>query len=209
MLPDADDAGRDHMVRFAGFCADVGLKVKVVQIPNLPLKGDVVDFFKDGRTKEELFELVKAARLYEPGPVPAPPGVAPSADETSSHDDAWPVPLSEVAYHGLFGNIVRAVEPHTESSPAALLLQLLTMFGNPNSCLSSGGWRRCVAWRSPPRERSRMLASRLEVGRDSVSLVATLSSTRTPSAGACRAMWPPRRSIAASADEADRFVVVA
>ncbi len=45
-------------------------------------------------------------------------------------DPAWPTPLSEPALHGLAGEIVRTIEPHTESDPAALLLQMLVAFGN-------------------------------------------------------------------------------
>src|SRR5712671_70478 len=42
----------------------------------------------------------------------------------------WPDPLPSEAYHGLAGEIVRAIEPHTEADPAALLLQLLAGFGS-------------------------------------------------------------------------------
>jgi hypothetical protein len=42
----------------------------------------------------------------------------------------WPRPLDEAALHGLAGDIVRTIEPHTEADPAALLLQLLAAFGN-------------------------------------------------------------------------------
>ncbi|MFA5928555.1 MAG: bifunctional DNA primase/polymerase, partial [Candidatus Margulisiibacteriota bacterium] len=42
----------------------------------------------------------------------------------------YPAPLSEEAFHGLAGEIVHAIEPHTESDSAALLLQLLVCFGN-------------------------------------------------------------------------------
>lgn len=42
----------------------------------------------------------------------------------------WPAPLSEEAFHGLGGEIVRTIEPHTESDPAALLIQFLVAFGN-------------------------------------------------------------------------------
>ena len=42
----------------------------------------------------------------------------------------WPDPLSSEAFHGLAGEIVRAIEPHTEADPVSLLIQLLTAFGN-------------------------------------------------------------------------------
>jgi hypothetical protein len=42
----------------------------------------------------------------------------------------WPSPMHPAAFHGLAGQIVRALEPHTESDPAALLLLALSAFGN-------------------------------------------------------------------------------
>lgn len=42
----------------------------------------------------------------------------------------WPAPPGDDAYHGLAGDIVRAIEPHTEADPVAILSQLLVAFGN-------------------------------------------------------------------------------
>jgi len=42
----------------------------------------------------------------------------------------WPAPLADEAFHGLAGELVRAIEPETESDPAALLINFLTYFGN-------------------------------------------------------------------------------
>jgi hypothetical protein len=39
-------------------------------------------------------------------------------------------PPHDLAFHGLAGNIVRTIEPHSEADPAALLVQTLTEFGN-------------------------------------------------------------------------------
>ena len=44
--------------------------------------------------------------------------------------DDFPERLSEVAYYGLAGEIVRRIEPHTEADPVALLIQILVVFGN-------------------------------------------------------------------------------
>src|SRR5687767_11259434 len=44
--------------------------------------------------------------------------------------DAWPPSLNIDALHGIAGEIVRAIEPHTEADPVAILLQLLAAFGN-------------------------------------------------------------------------------
>ena len=40
----------------------------------------------------------------------------------------WPKPLAVEAFHGLAGEIVRAIEPHTEADPAALLVQSLAAY---------------------------------------------------------------------------------
>jgi hypothetical protein len=42
----------------------------------------------------------------------------------------WPDPLAQEAYHGLAGEIVRAIEPHSEADPVALLMQTLIAFGS-------------------------------------------------------------------------------
>ena len=42
----------------------------------------------------------------------------------------WPDALEEAAYYGLAGEIARAIEPHTEADPVAVLIQFLMAFGN-------------------------------------------------------------------------------
>jgi hypothetical protein len=44
--------------------------------------------------------------------------------------DDFPEPLSEVAFHGLAGDIVRRIAPHTEADRVALLIQILAAFGS-------------------------------------------------------------------------------
>lgn len=43
---------------------------------------------------------------------------------------SWPSPLGEPAFHGLAGEIVRLIEPHTEADTAAVLVQLLVCVGS-------------------------------------------------------------------------------
>jgi hypothetical protein len=43
---------------------------------------------------------------------------------------SWPEPLKEAAFHGVIGDMVRLIEPHTEADPAAILIQSLVAFGN-------------------------------------------------------------------------------
>jgi hypothetical protein len=43
---------------------------------------------------------------------------------------SWPDPLRRVAYHGLAGRVVRAIEPHSEADPVAVLVSFMVGFGN-------------------------------------------------------------------------------
>jgi hypothetical protein len=56
------------------------------------------------------------------------------AEQFNGHDFAtvepWPEPLADDAYHGIAGELVRAIEPTTEADPVAILLQFLAAFGN-------------------------------------------------------------------------------
>ena len=60
----------------------------------------------------------------------------------------WPAPLDKMAFQGLAGEIVKVIEPETESDPAAILIQLLTAFGN---CIGSGPHFMVEADRHPMR----------------------------------------------------------
>lgn len=48
----------------------------------------------------------------------------------NGNSSSWPAPVNELAYQGLAGEIVKTIEPHTESDPLAILIQTLTVFGN-------------------------------------------------------------------------------
>ena len=49
----------------------------------------------------------------------------------------YPSPLNEAAFHGLAGEIVKTIEPHSESAPVALLSNFITAFGN---IIGAGTW---------------------------------------------------------------------
>lgn len=54
----------------------------------------------------------------------------------------WPEPVDDAAYHGVLGDIVRSIAPHTEADPVGILGALLTMFGmvvGGSSYLYQGG----------------------------------------------------------------------
>lgn len=61
---------------------------------------------------------------------PAGMGKAISSAKSAVHEAPWPEPPKEEAFHGLAGEIVRVIEPHSEADPVALLIQLLVAFGS-------------------------------------------------------------------------------
>lgn len=61
-------------------------------------------------------------------PVRRYPRLADTANEPKDFD--WPKPLRQKALQGLAGDVVRLIAPQSESDPAALLVQFLTLFGN-------------------------------------------------------------------------------
>jgi hypothetical protein len=62
-----------------------------------------------------LKELPEDDRLPASNPLPAPAG--------------WPAAADPAVYHGLAGEIVNSIAPHTEADPIAILAQLLVAFG--------------------------------------------------------------------------------
>lgn len=65
-------------------------------------------------------------------------------DDTLPIPDGWPAPPGRAAYHGLPGEIVAAIAPHTEADPVALLPQLLVAAG---AAIGRGAWFQVEATR--------------------------------------------------------------
>ena len=61
----------------------------------------------------------------------------------------WPAAPGPAAYHGLLGEIVRALEPETEADPIAILTQLLVAFG---TAVGRGAYFEIEATRHHPHE---------------------------------------------------------
>jgi len=57
VLPDNDDAGRDHVARAAASLCGSGAKVKILELPGLPEKGDISDWLAASGTAKELVRL--------------------------------------------------------------------------------------------------------------------------------------------------------
>jgi hypothetical protein len=73
---------------------------------------------------------------------PEDPG--PAGELTLDPPDGWPAPPDPAAYHGLAGEIVHQLAPHTEADPIAILSQLLVAFG---AAVGRGAWFQVEATR--------------------------------------------------------------
>ena len=72
VLPDNDEAGQAHAdTVIAALHGTVG-KIKRLDLPNLPPKGDVADWLQAGNGKNVLLELARQAPVVETAPEPKP-----------------------------------------------------------------------------------------------------------------------------------------
>jgi hypothetical protein len=67
ILPDNDEPGRKHAEQIAEALHGIAASVLILELPDLPPKGDVSDWFSAGGTASKLYELVAQARQAEAG----------------------------------------------------------------------------------------------------------------------------------------------
>jgi hypothetical protein len=127
LWPDHDKDGRAHMNSIAAALAGVAASVRVLTWGEQP-KDDAFDFFARGCTTEQLDGLLAEAPPWKDEPSSPTPD-RDSAASAKISADAWPT-LSDEALHGLPGDIVRTIGPHTEADPVNVLIHCLAMFGN-------------------------------------------------------------------------------
>lgn len=70
IVPDNDAPGREHAKQVATALHGTAASVKVLELPNLPEKGDVSDWLQTGGTIQQLQELVNATPEWKPSPTP-------------------------------------------------------------------------------------------------------------------------------------------
>jgi len=73
----------------------------------------------------------------------------PADTATLEAPDGWPAPPGAPVCHGLAGEIVNTIAPHTEADPVAILSQLLIAFG---AAVGRGAWFSVEATRHHPNE---------------------------------------------------------
>ncbi len=79
ILPDKDEAGKEHAQTVVANIFDGAAAVKVVELSGLSDKGDVVDYLAGGRDIEDMLDEVKAAPVL---------GKAPPAEAVADNDNA-------------------------------------------------------------------------------------------------------------------------
>jgi hypothetical protein len=127
IVADNDDIGRAHVAAVAAELAPIASIVRAVELGGLDEHGDISDWIEAGGSQsdfETLVELIPAFELSGPAGAPIPPRAAQQV-----HDFPWPI-MPDAAYHGLAGDVVRAILPHSEADPAAILIQVLASAGN-------------------------------------------------------------------------------
>jgi Protein of unknown function (DUF3631)/CHC2 zinc finger len=65
LLPDNDNAGWDHINKIGASLSAIAKTIRVVALPGLPLKGDVVDWAKADGTREKLDALLAEAPIWK------------------------------------------------------------------------------------------------------------------------------------------------
>ena len=66
ILPDNDEAGRDHAQAVARSLRGIATRIRVAELPNLSRKGDVSDWFEAGGTINALYDIMEAASDWRP-----------------------------------------------------------------------------------------------------------------------------------------------
>jgi len=136
VLPDNDPPGLTHGRQVADACTQAGLRVKLVPLPGLPLKGDVSDYLT-AHPKADLAQVVRQAPLYDPArPVadPAPLALTSLADFLSTPDAAIDYVVEDRIPAGSV--VLFVAPPKTGKSTATRSLALAVAQGVPWM-----GWR--------------------------------------------------------------------
>lgn len=61
LVADNDEAGRDHVRKVATLLSPIAKEVRILELPNVPEKGDLTDWHRAGGTREELDRLIQSA----------------------------------------------------------------------------------------------------------------------------------------------------
>jgi hypothetical protein len=136
LLLDNDHQGEKHLEVVGAALNGVAVEIRIVRFPELAEGGDVSDFIEQRRNDglDDLAIKRELAERFRDAPARAEDNSLNSLNSQSESEPAqeqveWPV-MDEAAYYGLAGDVVRTIEPHSESDPVATLIQFLAAVGN-------------------------------------------------------------------------------
>jgi hypothetical protein len=164
VLCDNDDSGRKHLEQVVCSLHGIAESVRVVELPDLPAKGDVSDWIGTGGTKEELKRLTEAASVWAPGaaqpwpeiisldtvslpvfPTHALPGVLREWVEAESYATQTPADLAALLALAVCASTIArrvVIEPRSRwEEPVNLYVAVLLEPGNRKSAVFSDATR--------------------------------------------------------------------
>jgi AAA domain len=139
ILPDNDQAGHRHAHLVASSLFGTASVVKILHLPNLPLKGDAADWIAAGGTKAQLIDLANAASVYSPDQAPLTDNSVLTDSPLPSRFNLTPwAELPDIEAQWLIPNILPAGglaalygKPGTFKSFVALHIAAMIGSGNP------------------------------------------------------------------------------
>lgn len=102
LIPDNDEPGRRHVQAVATKLNGRAASIRILELPDLPTKGDVSDWLAAGGTREQLEDMAAAAPLWEPDAAPPPPDVETKGADHSAQP-AWGEPIDIIGAPELVG----------------------------------------------------------------------------------------------------------
>jgi putative DNA primase/helicase len=161
---DNDDSGRKHLEQVVCSLHGIAESVRIVELPDLPNKGDVSDWLAAGGSKDELKQLAEAAPVWTPGtaqpwpeiisldtvslpefPTHALPGVLRDWVEAESYATQTPADLAALLALAVCSSTIArrvVIEPRSRwEEPVNLYVAVLLEPGNRKSAVFSDATR--------------------------------------------------------------------
>ena len=89
IIPDHDQPGRNHRDKIGASLRGIAASVRVLELPGLPPKGDILDWKADGGTRVQFLELAEQAKEWKPSQQDASGKPAPNQPGAVSLDDFY------------------------------------------------------------------------------------------------------------------------
>lgn len=109
VIPDNDAAGRKHADAVARSCHAAGLRVRVIELPGLPPKGDVSDWLAT-HTKEDFVALAQTMPVFDPTAAPVEEEPPTPTEEVHSESSDRTSPRNLEAERAVLGTLLVANE---------------------------------------------------------------------------------------------------